>query len=985
MVYPTLLTDYFTTLEYKKYSPFVAIAQAAGMLLGGMVTALLSPWVSACDQLLCLPVVCILVIVQLAYLERSQRPIVQVDAQEKVGFIESITSFPGLAKRYPLGLLLAISSFLLVIISISSEFLWFYIYAQNFSEEALTGFLGMMRIVTSVVQIGVIYGLTRPLLQHIGVAKMNPVFAVTTLASLVGLAFNVNVPAAIALHINGDALYKAINTPIHQLNYNGIPREFIGRIRSLSDGVIFAFGFSVAGVVLWLGHHWLSLAQITWLAAGLTLILLWVRWPMGKLYGQGLEEMIRTNAINLDDLDNSLVPLPTQSSSAIQELLTSDTPYFQVQGLRLAANFAKPSEFHTDIQRLIHNDDVAIHHAAIHLFTQTTDQDLLQLCQQWLTSSSLSLQIFALKVLVANHHEFSIPEIEEFLEAEQLVIQWVGSLAALQLSSIPVPLQARLDTLWQTPVPDEVAIALAHVVIQSQNRDFIPLVQTILPHASAPTIQILLEALVPLTTSNDDTIADLALTQLHHSSAMVRQDVFRLLGVARCPHLPPYIAKGLEDDDPRVRQQAARSLANYGKAGVALAKGYLASGNEEQVRSAIAAIGQVRTKYANDVLFNYLAPERQQLVRTRKWQQQIPAHDPSWYPLAIAISDYHQRVIQQVLYILSCMGYSRTVNTVRGILATTNHQDTDNAVEVLASLDHRRFVTPILPLLEQRLTVPSPSDSELKVVSSAAPTVSGQPHPWFRKTGYKILLEAIHVSDRWIKMGAMIALAQVPSTLVRDPDPLVHLVASQIFPTAAYAHSFNHPAPFSTTMNRILLLKNVAIFKNLSLDELRLIDEAIEQEQVLANQTIYAEGNWGSHLYIIADGHVQLMKTIDDQPHPIRTLAPEQYFGEIALFDDAPRWDSAIALEDCTLLKLQKNRFISLISQRPHIILEICRFLSQRLRETDTYRLGQAPMLLGEGLNGGGLNGEEFNSEKLSGEGFNSEMSNDEMIQRRSI
>ncbi|MGA1625036.1 MAG: cyclic nucleotide-binding domain-containing protein, partial [Prochlorothrix sp.] len=59
------------------------------------------------------------------------------------------------------------------------------------------------------------------------------------------------------------------------------------------------------------------------------------------------------------------------------------------------------------------------------------------------------------------------------------------------------------------------------------------------------------------------------------------------------------------------------------------------------------------------------------------------------------------------------------------------------------------------------------------------------------------------------------------------------------------------------------------------------------------------------------------------------------YFGEVALFDDAPHWEGAIALEDCTLLKLEKSRFISLVTQRPHILLEICRFLSQRLRDSD--------------------------------------------------
>jgi len=177
----------------------------------------------------------------------------------------------------------------------------------------------------------------------------------------------------------------------------------------------------------------------------------------------------------------------------------------------------------------------------------------------------------------------------------------------------------------------------------------------------------------------------------------------------------------------------------------------------------------------------------------------------------------------------------------------------------------------------------------------------------------------------------------VPSALVKDPDPFVKQVASQIFGTL-------EPSTLSanTAMNRLLLLKNVPLFKNLSLDELLLIDKGLEQTQVLKGETVFAEGDWGTHLFIMAEGTVQLVKAIDGEPRELKQLTREQYFGEIALFDDAPRWDSAIALTDCILLKLEKNRFLSLITQRPHIILEICRFLSQRLRETDKHSFRQS-------------------------------------------
>ncbi len=124
-----------------------------------------------------------------------------------------------------------------------------------------------------------------------------------------------------------------------------------------------------------------------------------------------------------------------------------------------------------------------------------------------------------------------------------------------------------------------------------------------------------------------------------------------------------------------------------------------------------------------------------------------------------------------------------------------------------------------------------------------------------------------------------------------------------------------------------------------------LIDESLEQTQVLSGETIFIEGDMAAHLYIIADGQVQLVKEIDGAKRSLRQLGKGDYFGEVALFDDAPLWDGAIALDNCTLLKLEKNRFLSLITQRPHMILEICRFLSQRLRETDRYRSENIPSI----------------------------------------
>lgn len=922
ILYPSLLTDYFTTLEYKQYAPFIGIAQALGTMLGGGLTVLLSRYLRTRDLLFCLPIIFAIAFAQLVYLEKSQRRLDNTQALHKVGIIESLQTFPDLVKRYPLVLFLASSSFLLVIIYISSEFLWFNIYGQHFTEEALTGFLGLMRIIISLVQVIVLYALTRPLLQWLGVARMNPVYPLTTLASFCALLLNFNLWSAIGLHINGDALYKAINLPVHQLNYNGVPQEFIGRVRALSDGVIYSVGLTLAGVVLWFCHLYLNLGQITWLAAIITVLLLLVRFPMGRFYAQSLEEMIRSNTINLDDFSEQPTQLPPQSSNAILELLTNDDPYVQIKGLELAANLDNPSQFLPEVKTLLLTGNAKLRHGVVKLFATTSDPEAINEFESLLTQDNHPiLRATALEILIANQHPFSEEQIYSLLQDSDRHIRLLAAVATIQKADDEGQITRAWAEIGQSSLEDTTAKAIVRIITHSNNQEELaPLVKNLLPQASSEIKREGLEALNVLASVDNYDLAEIAVKEIANPEPLVRISAFKLLGATRCAEMLPYVKNGLGDPHPRVRQQVAITLANYGKSGLSLAQENLLSSQREIADTAIYAIAKIRTKYANDILFNYLAPEFEQLNRTRKWQQQIPQNDPSWQPLAVAIDDYHQRLIQKVLYVLSCLGYSRTVNAVTRILATTDQKDLANAVEVLVSLSHRRFILPLVPLLEQ-------------IVQQKQPVHKIQLNSqWLRNKGYKILLEALEAKDRWLRTGALIALAMIPSALLEDRDPVVQLVAREIFPSSCQLLS----SP-NSSMNRLLLLKNIPLFKNLSLDELFLIDQALEQQQVLTNETIYTEGSWGNHLYIIAEGTVKIVKKLDQQQQEIQQLTKGQYFGEVALFDNAPRWNGSIALSNCTLLKLEKKRFISLITQRPHIILEICRFLSQRLRETDKY------------------------------------------------
>ncbi|MCJ8345810.1 cyclic nucleotide-binding domain-containing protein, partial [bacterium] len=72
----------------------------------------------------------------------------------------------------------------------------------------------------------------------------------------------------------------------------------------------------------------------------------------------------------------------------------------------------------------------------------------------------------------------------------------------------------------------------------------------------------------------------------------------------------------------------------------------------------------------------------------------------------------------------------------------------------------------------------------------------------------------------------------------------------------------------------------------------------------------------GGALYIVHSGSVMIAKIIDEESKrakPLAVLQSHEYFGEMSLFDNAPRSASVIAKEDCYLIKISREVFQDLV------------------------------------------------------------------------
>ena len=85
-----------------------------------------------------------------------------------------------------------------------------------------------------------------------------------------------------------------------------------------------------------------------------------------------------------------------------------------------------------------------------------------------------------------------------------------------------------------------------------------------------------------------------------------------------------------------------------------------------------------------------------------------------------------------------------------------------------------------------------------------------------------------------------------------------------------------------------------------------------------AGKTVFVEGDAGQTMYIIESGAVDIVLAARGK-QPIAQLGPGEFFGEMSMLDDQPRFASAIASEPCRLLKVERADLPELLeSERRH-------------------------------------------------------------------
>ena len=112
-----------------------------------------------------------------------------------------------------------------------------------------------------------------------------------------------------------------------------------------------------------------------------------------------------------------------------------------------------------------------------------------------------------------------------------------------------------------------------------------------------------------------------------------------------------------------------------------------------------------------------------------------------------------------------------------------------------------------------------------------------------------------------------------------------------------------------------------------------LLTSGATYKKVATGETIFTEGNNCNFYYQLVSGNIKWMNIDENGKEFVQYyIQAGDCFGELPLFDDQPYAASAIAENDCVVIRLHKPVFLELLADQPELFKTFACLLASRIR-----------------------------------------------------
>ena len=142
------------------------------------------------------------------------------------------------------------------------------------------------------------------------------------------------------------------------------------------------------------------------------------------------------------------------------------------------------------------------------------------------------------------------------------------------------------------------------------------------------------------------------------------------------------------------------------------------------------------------------------------------------------------------------------------------------------------------------------------------------------------------------------------------------------------------PPRIDLSMKREALLIS-PFFRPMRSEELDEIIGFASERRVPRGTVIVNKGDPGSSMMVVLAGRVRISNvSADGKEVTLNMIGPGEIVGEIALLDGKPRTADATAIEDTTLMVVERQQFLPFLLRDPSLVERLLAVLCDRLRRT---------------------------------------------------
>lgn len=293
------------------------------------------------------------------------------------------------------------------------------------------------------------------------------------------------------------------------------------------------------------------------------------------------------------------------------------------------------------------------------------------------------------------------------------------------------------------------------------------------------------------------------------------------------------------------------------------------------------------------------------------------------------LTETNNEVIETLFKILKILDTEGKLRIIEKGLKTKDKNQLAMALETLESFVNPKLVGHLIPLLDD-----IPNYERINIATKRLNLKSDD-----QANMLKRLLEKGSRTTRLCTLYLVgnlkrdERLVEIISAFIDSEDKTIKETASLALENIQGKGNQKGGSSMLSTMDKILFLKKVPIFSDLKVRELTAISSITEEKEIKADQVIFKEGDEGDSMCVVITGGVSVIKNYDKPGATVlANISEGDYFGEMALFEAAPRSATVKTDSDTKLLDLGKLEFEEIMQEYPSISINICKVLSHRLR-----------------------------------------------------